>query len=690
MGIIDWLSRTSSEERFSVQGRNYLRNPDAWILGAVGGTATDSGISIDEETALEWTALGAAIRILSQTVAQLPLFVFQRREDGGKDPVRDHPVYGLLHDSPNPEITAFDWRGMIVTHGVLWGNHYAEQVRSAGGELDAIWGINPDRVTVDRGRGGGIVYVVSNPGGGSRVVPASKMLHIPGFMTDGLLGRAMVDDHRQSIGLGLITEKYAARFFGNDASPGGVLRHPETLGAEAQARLKTSWESAHRGADNAHRVAVLEEGMEWQQVTIDNERAQFLELRQFQLNEVSRIVTGVPPHLYGDLTRSTFSNIEQQSIEYLLYGLTPWLKRIEQRMNMQLFTDAERAAGLFVEHRVDGLLRGDSAARSQYYTSMWNMGVFSINEIRALENMSPIDEGDMRFVRLDTVPLDMVREVKTPVAPPEPEPEPDEEEEEDEDEARQIEMRANLPQLRIALVRSFESVFRDATNRLVKREIAQIKRALDRLPADADIRAFLDWVQDFYFNKWPADVRRIMGPTFNAYSTAVSKVAGREVDADPDEGEVKEFSDEYLDTFANRYSRSSRHEMQQAVEDAVTADTDPRDAVLDQLDTWVEGTESSRPRDERVSDRERHELSNAVTKFVFVGAGVTALRWMATGGDVCDYCAGLDGVVVSIDVPFVDEGQAFKPKGASDSWTPSSTVVHPPLHNGCNCVIVSD
>ena len=194
MGMLDRI-----EERFAVQGRSYLRNPDAWMLGAFGaGTGTDAGINVDEDTALEWTALGAAIRILSHTAAQLPLFVFQRRPDGGKDPVVDHPAYNLLHNSPNPEVTAFEWRSMIITHGVLWGNHYAEIVRSGGGELEEIWGINPDRVTKER-RKSKVMYTVNAPGGDKIVIPANRMLHIPGFMTDGLVGRAMAADHRESI-----------------------------------------------------------------------------------------------------------------------------------------------------------------------------------------------------------------------------------------------------------------------------------------------------------------------------------------------------------------------------------------------------------------------------------------------------------------------------------------------------------
>jgi HK97 family phage portal protein len=343
---------------------------------------------------MQMTAVYSCVRILSETLAGLPLHVYRYNDSGGKEKYLKHPLYKLLHDEPNPEMTSFAFRETLMSHLLLWGNAYAQIIRNARGEVIALYPLMPNKMTVDRDSNGRLFYLyqrssedVPSLGKDNQVYLApADVLHIPGLGFDGLVGYSPIAMAKNAVGLAIATEEYGAKFFANGAAPGGVLEHPGTI--KDPQKVKDSWNAAYQGSQNAHRVAVLEEGMKYQPIGIAPEQAQFLETRKFQINEIARIFR-VPPHMLADLEKSSFSNIEQQSLEFVKYTLDPWVVRWEQSMCRALLSDSEKPT-VFIKFNVDGLLRGDYESRMSGYATARQNGWMSANDIRELENLDRI------------------------------------------------------------------------------------------------------------------------------------------------------------------------------------------------------------------------------------------------------------------------------------------------------------
>lgn len=356
---------------------------------------TTSGKPVNERTAMQTTAVYACVRILAETVASLPLHVYEYK-DGGKELVHDHPLYYLLHNEPNPEMTSFVFRETLMSHLLIWGNAYAQIVRDGSGKVLGLYPLLPNKMDVDRDNRGRIYYVYSrdtneNPmfkDYGDIKLRAEDVLHIPGLGFDGLIGYSPIAMAKNAVGMTLACEEYGASFFTNGANPGGVLEHPGVL--KDPSKVRESWNSVYRGTNNAHKIAVLEEGMKYQQIGIPPEEAQFLETRKFQINEIARLYR-IPPHMVGDLEKSSFSNIEQQSLEFVKYTLDPWVIRWEQSLQRSLLLPGEKNK-YFIKLNVDGLLRGDYQSRMNGYATGRQNGWFSTNDIREMENMNPISD----------------------------------------------------------------------------------------------------------------------------------------------------------------------------------------------------------------------------------------------------------------------------------------------------------
>ena len=357
---------------------------------------TTSGKPVNERTAMQTTAVYACVRILAEAVASLPLHVYEYRDDGGKKLVHDHPLYYLLHDEPNPEMTSFVFRETLMSHLLIWGNAYAQIIRDGAGRVLGLYPLLPDKMEVQRDDKGNIYYVYSrnsdeNPTFkeyGNIKLKAEDVLHIPGLGFDGLIGYSPIAMAKNAVGMTLACEEYGASFFANGANPGGVLEHPGVL--KDPSKVRESWNSVYRGVSNAHKIAVLEEGMKYQQIGIPPEEAQFLETRKFQINEIARLYR-IPPHMVGDLDKSSFSNIEQQSLEFVKYTLDPWVIRWEQSLQRSLLLPGEKGK-YFIKLNVDGLLRGDYQSRMNGYAVGRQNGWFSANDIREMENMNPIPD----------------------------------------------------------------------------------------------------------------------------------------------------------------------------------------------------------------------------------------------------------------------------------------------------------
>ncbi len=386
-------------------------NRSGGTLGFLFGNTT-SGKPVNERTAMQTSAVYACVRILSESIAGLPLHVYRYTRDGGKERTAAHPLYRILHDEPNPEMTSFVFRETLMAHLLLWGNAYAQIIRNGNGQVIALYPLLPNKMDVSRNRAGELIYTYyrdweesgGRPKQGGATLRRDEVLHIPGLGFDGLIGYSPIAMAKNAIGISLATEEYGASFFANGANPGGVLEHPGVI--KDIGRVKDSWNAVYQGSGNAHRIAVLEEGMKFQQIGIPPEEAQFLETRKFQVNEIARIFR-VPPHMVGDLEKSSFSNIEQQSLEFVKYTLDPWVIRWEQSLQQSLLLPSEKAS-LFIRFNLDGLLRGDYQSRMNGYAVGRQNGWLSANDIRELEDMNRIpseEGGDLYLVNGNMLPL---------------------------------------------------------------------------------------------------------------------------------------------------------------------------------------------------------------------------------------------------------------------------------------------
>ena len=371
---------------------------------------------MNERSAMQMTAVYACVRILSESIAGLPLHMYRYEEDGSKTKAVEHPLYHLLHDEPNPEMTSFIFRETLMSHLLLWGNAYAQIIRNGKGDIIALYPLMPNRMKVERDTKGQLYYEYQTMKedaptmkGAVYQLDPSEVLHVPGLGFDGLVGYSPIAMAKNAIGLAIAAEEYGSKFYANGAAPSGVLEHPNVL--KDPAKVRDSWNAAFGGSSNAHRVAVLEEGMKYTPISISPNEAQFLETRKFQIDEIARIFR-VPPHMVGDLEKSSFSNIEQQSLEFVKYTLNPWVCRWEQALQRALLSDDEKGK-YFFRFNVEGLLRGDYQSRMQGYATARQNGWMSANDIRELENIDRIPAelgGDLYLVNGNMLPLSQVEQ----------------------------------------------------------------------------------------------------------------------------------------------------------------------------------------------------------------------------------------------------------------------------------------
>ena len=375
-----------------------------------------AGKSVNERSAMQMTAVYACVRILSESIAGLPLHMYRYEDDGSKTKAVEHPLYHLLHDEPNPEMTSFIFRETLMSHLLLWGNAYAQIIRNGKGDIIALYPLMPNRMKVERDAKGRLYYEYQTMKedaptmkGAVYQLDPSEVLHVPGLGFDGLVGYSPIAMAKNAIGLAIAAEEYGSKFYANGAAPSGVLEHPNVL--KDPAKVRDSWNAAFGGSSNAHRVAVLEEGMKYTPISISPNEAQFLETRKFQIDEIARIFR-VPPHMVGDLEKSSFSNIEQQSLEFVKYTLNPWVCRWEQALQRALLDDDEKGK-YFFRFNVEGLMRGDYQSRMNGYATARQNGWMSANDIRELENLDRIPAelgGDLYLVNGNMLPLSQVEQ----------------------------------------------------------------------------------------------------------------------------------------------------------------------------------------------------------------------------------------------------------------------------------------
>ena len=401
MGIFSGLFRSRDKPQNRTVGSSYT-----FLMGG-----STSGKPVNERSAMQMTAVYSCVRILAEAVAGLPLHLYKYTDTGGKTKATDHPLYLLLHDEPNPEMSSFVFRETLMTHLLLWGNAYAQIIRNGKGEVVALYPLMPNKMTVDRDENGQLYYTYLRSNeeahtmeGSSVKLKPSDVLHIPGLGFDGLVGYSPIAMAKNAIGMAIACEEFGAKFFANGAAPSGVLEHPGTI--KDPSRVRDAWQSQFGGSSNSGKVAVLEEGMKYTPISISPEQAQFLETRKFQINEIARIFR-VPPHMVGDLEKSSFSNIEQQSLEFVKYTLDPWIIRWEQSM-MRVLLSLDEKKEFFIKFNLEGLLRGDYQSRMNGYSIARQNGWMSANDIRELENLDRIPAeqgGDLYLINGSMLPL---------------------------------------------------------------------------------------------------------------------------------------------------------------------------------------------------------------------------------------------------------------------------------------------
>lgn len=687
MNILESIKSAFKRDAPENEKRSTLAEPDDWLSFALGARPTNTGVVVNELNALNSTTVLACVKVISEAVATLPLHLY-KRNGASRFKASDHPLYNKLYLQPNEEMTALTFRETLQTHALLWGNAYAYIDWDEFGQVRAIYPLMPDVTSPTRGPDGKIWYL-TQVGNDYVKLPKYQVLHIVGLGINGLKGKSNVQMAREAIGLSKAAEEFGSRFFGNDATPGGVLEHPGGLSDKAYRRVKSDWNKMHMGLKNSHKIAILEEGMKYSPMTMPLKDAQFLEIRKMQISEIARIFR-VPPHMIGDLDRSTNNNIEHQGIEFVTHTLRSWLVRWEQAIAVSLLTTKERKK-YFAKFSVEGFLRGDTKSRYDAYAVGRQWGWLSANDVRALEDQNPIDGGDVYYAPLNMVPIEKFKDIE--VTPK------DQVDKLDNQVKGQLakDLKSRREKRHVGKVKSIRSAdrrtavayeykkeFNDAVGRIIKKQAKDIgqkaefyfeTRAIDKGP-------FIKWLKE-YLNGSDEYQERFY-PVLLSYAKSVNGLVAAEIDVDSGLDEkLKRFIDEYESGFENRYIAESVARINRKIEDAQKNGESELDAVNAEIDSWVE------TRAQSTANAETIRAGNAVALIMYQNYR-KQIRWVTTGESTCPYCLGLEGSVRGAGEPFIMANENYKPDGAEEPLMPSHNIKHAPAHTGCDCQIVAD
>lgn len=362
---------------------------------------------IDTDTALGFSAVFACNKVLSETLASCPILLYEKDDKGNRQQVTDTPEYGVLHYAPNAEMTPGQFKEFGMTNINLGGNFIAQKVFNLHGELLELRPISWERVRIDIDKGTGrLLYFID---GKQEPKTRDEILHIPGLTQDGYIGITPLSYAALTVDIGLSQDKFERNFYHNRASTSGIFQYPNELGEEAFQRLKKDIKKNYTGLSNAGVPMILEGGGQFKEITMKLTDAQFLESKRFRIEDVCRIFR-VPLHLVQDLTRSTNNNIEHQSLEFIVYTMLPWFKRWEENLNLQLLSKDSKKRNRYFEFNISGLLRGDIKSRYEAYAQGRQWGWLSVNDIRRLENMNPVEGGDIYMQPLNCIDAAMANE----------------------------------------------------------------------------------------------------------------------------------------------------------------------------------------------------------------------------------------------------------------------------------------
>lgn len=525
-------------------------SPGGFFYGGA-GPKTKSGAVVSELNAMQLSVVWCCIKILSEDSASLPLHLYRKLPGGGKERATGHPLYFLLHDQPNPEMTSMAFREAFASHLLSWGNGYAEKEFGRGrigrDQVIALWPITPNRVSVTRDESKQIKYKITMPSGTAPVVlPKRQVLHCPGMSYDGLVGYSPIAAAREAIGMGMALEEFGELYFGNGTHPGVVVSHPNQLSSTAHANLTKSLSDAHSGLGKSHRLLLLEEAMKIEKIGIPNDEAQFLESRKYQNVDIGSRIYRLPPQMYGEYDKSsTYASAEQFSIDYVTRTLRSWLVRLEQAYNSALLMPEERRE-YFFEHLVDGLLRGDIKSRYEAYAVGRNNGWLNADEIREFENMNPMEggQGKIYLIPLNMIPATEAGNVKkTP---------------------KQQNGINNRATYRARLESAYYRIFFDAAERVIRKETKRLKWGMEK---HSDNGGFTSFVNEFYA-EMPEFIKRQILPAFMSFSEAIlgmeTELNGLKLNGNkPD---FERFISDQAGVYAENHVQASRSELLKAIE----------------------------------------------------------------------------------------------------------------------------
>lgn len=654
----------------AASARSNLATPEKWVVDWInGGQETPAGVRVDEDTALHYGPFFAGVRLISEDVGRLPFPVYRRLEPRGKERARDHRLHAILNDQANPLMSGQAFREALTGHAITWGIGVAEIVRNARGEIEALWPLRPDKLKVKaygtKHRSLAFHYADHAAGFVKTFLPV-EVLAVYGFGFDGVRGYSAVEMARRSIGLGLAAETYGSRFFGGDGRPAGVLTHPGVVSPQARQNMRQSWRDLHSGPDNAQRIAILEEGVTWKDIGIPPGDAQFLETRRFAVVDQARWLR-IPPHKLGELDRATWNNIESQQIDYVSETLVAWLTRWESSVKLRLFNEFERKTGLFAEHLVEGMLRGDTATRFEAYRIGREIGVYSADDILELENRNPLPDGrgSVYFVPLNWVPAPLPDDAGAP--------------------ERDVVRRNRSAESRRRIARSFRPLLAEADTRMAKMERTKVsellkadfragrRNSLSSFEADLDA-LYEGQILDATVERWT--------PPLSALAAEIAAEASLEIGVE-DVPDLEAWVALYVASHSAYRVGSAKGQILAIVNQY---GVDDLDALIAAVTGHLDETVTYRP--ERAARWESTQMSNHAARETWRSNGIRKLRWN-THGDNCPYCRKLDGKIVGIEQAFASKGDVIDGDDGETIDVKRNTYA-PPMHPGCDCTITAE
>lgn len=695
MGFFRSLANLDQPKR---NQRQHVSDLEHWLIHGDSGTSFRDSSDVNETTALTSSAVWSAVLQLGSTIGALPLSLNQKVAPGKTVTLDDNNVHFLMHLQPNPEMTSMIAREAMVGQLLLYGVSYAEKELDRSGNIKAIWPLLSSEMKTIR-RDGQLFYRhTPSDGGKITFLPRERILHIPYLTTNGLANYSPIEINKEAIALSLELEKYASLFFQNNAKPAAVIEIPGGLSEKAAKNFKKSWNQQTEGLDNAHRTAILEEGIKLHEYGSTPANSQSIEQREFQLDEVARVFN-LPPHMLKNLKRATYSNIEEQMREVVIFTLNQLVVRMEQNYTVQLLSERDyRENKIFFKHNLSGLLRGDTKARWDAYAQAFNMGVYSPNTILQLEDMNTYEGGDDRYIQLN---MQKVQDVGFDLGNNNSNSDKDTKNDKSNDnknsksniglhsnEVRQLQ--SNVGKMLDNMRASYESLFVSSFSRVVSAEIKGLRKELKLLDENRNIVSYMDYVRDFYETKISVLIKRALWPTFQTFMDNVNINVGSVLGSGTDITQhSKDFVKRFLDDFVVMYTGKAEAEINALIRD-LPDDVVAADAVGKRLDEWEERKANKNAR------RWRNRSMNAMALVKYEDSGFVRFRWR-TVGENCPFCNNLNGTIVGVRGNFVNKNEVLSGEETLKDGTKITRYMtiknfrkHPPLHDGCDCTVVPE